>query len=203
MTTAGPESETCSWFSGQEQHRSRETQPPGGQDGGIPPFLSLLFFLPFSKNSDLRFKFFKDMDSESTWEEETRTQWVFRGRRHLETECSFLRRVQSYTSYIKLLHNTANGDNITCHNPAQCNDCFDSTPAAVPLCTRHRNRCHDQSCNLSACVRCSLPSFLMVGGSSRPPPLTPLVATSCGEARHIEQLVREALGRAPATKGDI
>lgn len=36
------------------------------------------FFLPCSKNSDLRFKFFKDMDSDSTWEKEIRTQWVMR-----------------------------------------------------------------------------------------------------------------------------
>lgn len=70
--------------------------------------------------------------------------------------------------------------------PSECNDCFDSTQAAAPPCARHRNRCHDQSCNLSACVRCSLPLFLMVGGSSRPPPLTPFVATSCREARHTE-----------------
>lgn len=44
------------------------------------------------------------------------------------------------------------------HNPSERNGCFDSTqqqqsPAAAPLCAWHRNRCHDQFCNLSACVR--------------------------------------------------
>lgn len=32
-------------------------------------------FLPCSKNSDLRFKFFKDMGSDSTWKMENRKEW--------------------------------------------------------------------------------------------------------------------------------
>lgn len=63
--------------------KAQRTQPPDYTVIIIikrhpPPSQSALFFsffLPFSKNSDLRFKFFKDMDSDSTWEMENRIQW--------------------------------------------------------------------------------------------------------------------------------
>ena len=66
---------------------AQRTQPTGYTDvtwrQAHPPLgsvLVLFFFLPCSKNSDLRFKFFKDMGSDSTWEMENRIKW---GEKHI------------------------------------------------------------------------------------------------------------------------
>lgn len=63
------------------------------------------------------------------------------------------------------------------------------------LCAERRDGRQDQFHNLSGCVLCSLPLFLVVSGSSRQPPLTPFEATSCGEARHGERLFKRHLAK--------
>lgn len=81
------------------------------------------FFLPFSKNSDLRFKFFKDMDSESTWEMENRIQWGTveernKGIWHLITLIYELHiRFMSLKMYHNHMFQTANGINIIHNSP--------------------------------------------------------------------------------------
>lgn len=64
--------------------------------------------------------------------------------------------------------------------------CFsqeNDTPLIVCFSIKYRNSHQDQFHNLSDCVLCSLPLFLMVTDRSWKPPLTPFEATSCGETR--------------------
>lgn len=65
----------------------------------------------------------------------------------------------------------------------------------VCFCIQYRNIHQDQFPDLSDCVLCSLPLFLMVTDSSRKPPLTPFEATSCRETREgVHSLKKEWTG---------
>lgn len=53
----------------------------------------------------------------------------------------------------------------------------------LPFLTYFRNSNRDHFHSLSDCARCSLPLLLMLSGSSRNPPFTPLDATSWGKSK--------------------
>lgn len=68
-------------------------------------------------------------------------------------------------------------------------------PLMVCFCIQYRNSFEDQFHNLSDCVLCALPLFLMVTNFSLKPPLTPFEATSCGETwQGVHSLKRELAG---------
>lgn len=60
-----------------EREKRRETSHQITQKSSLSSSIPSVVFmsLPCSKNSDLRFKFFKDKGSDSTWEMGNRTQW--------------------------------------------------------------------------------------------------------------------------------
>lgn len=168
------------------------------------------FFLPCSKNSDLRFKFFKDMDSDSTWEKEIRTQWVMREQGNMLSsnnatwdKCSTSKMYNHV--FLTSCYITQQMPLILLATVQWVQRWFKSTqrqsPVAVLLCTERRNGRQDQLHNLSGCVLRSLPLFLVVSGSSRQPPLTPFEATSCGEARHGERLFKRHSATRKGDKG--
>lgn len=174
------------------------TQPPGRQGRGIPRFF---FLLPFSKNSDLRFKFFKDMDSESTWEKETRTQWVLTVRTW--KQCVAFRDAWNCIFFTPNCYTTQQMELILCATiPASATAVLtqhsNSNPRLLRLCVPGTEiGVSINSVTFLLVCACSLPWFLMVGGSLRPPPLTPFAATSCGEARHTEHSLEKRWAERP------
>ncbi len=136
------------------------------------------------------------MGSDSTWEMENKIQrgtveeknMFHRGKYQLilwipefyVSDCVWFR-------YMTLLHNTVNVMTVIHNSPVSAKMFLskrskqNDTPCWCAFVVSTKNSGQDQFHNLSDCVLCSLPLFLMVTDSSRKPPLTPFGATSCGE----------------------
>lgn len=123
----------------------------------------LTFCLPFSKNSDLRFKFFKDMDSESTWGVENRIPWgtgekagslivLIHERR---TQCASLKMYHIIICCFVTSHRyiTQQMALILSTTVQRVQSCLESSaPPSGSFCTRYTDIGLDQFRDLSDCV---------------------------------------------------